>query len=92
MLVFQCIDCICDRQRAAGSRTRGSEASKRPGARERPSRGVGVPDANAELASNLIVSIIVFSQIHLEYLASSFSSLSTSIQNILWQYTHSVCF
>lgn len=39
------------RQRAAGGRAR--EASKRPGMRERTSRAVGAPDANAELAISL---------------------------------------
>jgi serine/threonine protein kinase len=41
------------RQRAAGGRAR--EASKRPGMRERTSRAVGAPDANAELAISLQV-------------------------------------
>jgi hypothetical protein len=36
---------------------RGSDASKRPGARDRPSRAVGNPDANAELAMSLEVRI-----------------------------------
>jgi len=41
------------RQRAGGGRMRGSDASKRPGARDRTSRAVGAPDANAELAVSL---------------------------------------
>jgi serine/threonine protein kinase len=45
------------RQRAGGGRMRGSDASKRPGARDRPSRAVGNPDANAELAMSLEVHI-----------------------------------
>jgi hypothetical protein len=38
---------------------RGSDASKRPGARDRTSRAVGAPDANAELAVSLEVGIFV---------------------------------
>lgn len=47
------------RQRAGGGRMRGSDASKRPGARDRTSRAVGAPDANAELAVSLEVGIFV---------------------------------
>ena len=51
---------ICGRQRAAGGPRGRPEVSKRPGApRERPSRGVGAPDANAELAISLHVWMLV---------------------------------
>lgn len=65
MVFFLCIGnphelVICGRQRAAGGPRGRPEVSKRPGApRERPSRGVGAPDANAELAISLHVWILV---------------------------------
>lgn len=58
---------MCGRQRAAGGPRGRPEVSKRPGApRERPSRGVGAPDANAELAISLHVWMLVIS-IYLAY-------------------------